>query len=832
MIQKRVNRNITFAFLGLIVIGMLAFVSATDIPSSEAKWENYYETDITGELLVFEIDDFLPGPISLEDPRNTFMIVENVGDAPPYEDYVEYALYEKDTHEGNEDDLIRFPIVGSYDRLTDEASGQWTITLADLALSNEDYQEADGIHEFYFGVSIGPCRDGSTCSGTYSSKILNVKLESMINPLPGGPSTHWLDSQFDLIDYLYTVKGEDLSNVASNASNLVYPVLEGLSIPLGSQNETPVLFEIWAEGCSQIPIRTEQDAILVYASPGDTSVMAPWYISLNDILKAPLHTSIDGAGDPIDYYKFFSNALYGDQGVCFEDSYLYVTIDWEGVTNSTNPEDNFTEKWLDYETSVEIRNISLAVSDLGSDPEANVSLELTGFPSAFNSVSNNGEEIEIYFEIYELDDLENNVFASHLGLDVDDGTGEDDPVRTYELGNHLIGTVDEFGNVKVPWTITENDILSSEEEKEYEYQFNVGIIGEKGAVPLNTQGKNLLILDLDGDLQGCAVSGASGEWMFLSGSIYTSSPSNVLFFPDAGNLTMKTFSYNLPCDEGTPVQIEIYEFDQGSDHDEIRTTGQGNHLTGIVNSNGQIFPSWTMTQEDLDAGMEGDSDGVYEFFFKIIVGQGEKDFSDELLYVEASSSICPTVNYCSDYIDGLECNLDSCTVASATGLDLFQIDCALPGITCACLWDNVTENCEFASGYGIGGDEGLCIFTDAGTDTCEEDGFLSYTWFAELIWGSNSYTSAECVAYAISVGGSFSDCVEDEVGSGNWHYDPDGLYAKCVGGSDKILCPAKVQLSFWDWRNVVIVILLLIIIYFVVDLNKNRAKKRKVKNKK
>jgi len=56
-------------------------------------------------------------------------------------------------------------------------------------------------------------------------------------------------------------------------------------------------------------------------------------------------------------------------------------------------------------------------------------------------------------------------------------------------------------------------------------------------------------------------------------------------------------------------------------------------------------------------------------------------------------------------------------------------------------------------------------------------------------------------------------------GSNTYFYDPLKLSRNCVGGSNTILCPAKVQLPFFGFYNLIITILLIAGVYFVLRKN-------------
>jgi len=88
---------------------------------------------------------------------------------------------------------------------------------------------------------------------------------------------------------------------------------------------------------------------------------------------------------------------------------------------------------------------------------------------------------------------------------------------------------------------------------------------------------------------------------------------------------------------------------------------------------------------------------------------------------------------------------------------------------------------------------------------------------------------AACKAYS-------TDCSADGMcsskdGGITYQCDPKDSFSTCKSGSSIIACPAQVQLSFFDWRNVLAVVIIIFILYIVLMKSKKKIVKKVSKKK-
>ena len=121
---------------------------------------------------------------------------------------------------------------------------------------------------------------------------------------------------------------------------------------------------------------------------------------------------------------------------------------------------------------------------------------------------------------------------------------------------------------------------------------------------------------------------------------------------------------------------------------------------------------------------------------------------------------------------------------------------------CRCYWDENAGLCKSTSTSSTWCDgftnpiEGNCTFTTTSKiNTCDTDGFITYTWGA--IWSNSSETQP----------------------------------AECVGGSKVFDCSIT-RLSFFNWINITIIIIILVIIYFIYYRTKSFQKRFRSKTRK
>ena len=192
--------------------------------------------------------------------------------------------------------------------------------------------------------------------------------------------------------------------------------------------------------------------------------------------------------------------------------------------------------------------------------------------------------------------------------------------------------------------------------------------------------------------------------------------------------------------------------------------------------------------DDPDADGDGVIDGVVEF-----------DLS------------CLSIISCSNYETLSECVTDSCDVAegSVNANNPF-ITCEEGVVECECVW--VSESCEpsytsVADGYIIG----TCYYDESTDDDCE-DGFLSYSWTKNWIWGENN-------GWVDYNDGPSSDINDYELDGGIYYYDPDKKFDGCEDGSTLVECPASIGVGFFGVWNFIIAVIILISFYFWREIN-------------
>jgi len=192
------------------------------------------------------------------------------------------------------------------------------------------------------------------------------------------------------------------------------------------------------------------------------------------------------------------------------------------------------------------------------------------------------------------------------------------------------------------------------------------------------------------------------------------------------------------------------------------------------------------------------------------------------------------INLCGDYA-GINstnpspeyaCNADLCNVAPNTPPP------AGPGQVDRCQWNATDSTCNKFIPITVNGKEvGSCVSKEnPRTDDCS-DGFLSYSWNSTWTWAQNNTGLIPHIAENCSEFGP--GYVYNEEGNGLCHYDPNGDFAKCVPtGSATIACPAQVELSFFDWRNVVAAVLIIFVLYVLLMKDKKRKIKKSSKKSK
>ncbi|MFA5953547.1 MAG: hypothetical protein WC812_03065 [Candidatus Pacearchaeota archaeon] len=787
--------------LSLIIISAI-IISAFYLDNATGYWARG-QTNITGTTLVLDETELggFPGilwnvsncgedycsngePIAGGIPDSYINMIVNGISGHSTGDKIYFEVYEKDTQEGGVDDSIRvgaYKIEGTYNANA-QGIGTFVISLGDILSASQDGAETDGIYEFYFKVIVTESRGGE--SKTFSNVILYVQIsgwDGNLNNVVGS----WVDKNKILEINQITVNALDLlgsnqnsEGLGGNSNALVHAKVSGI----GANTGTPTVFEI-IDQHTNVPIRTGASSI--YSNVTSNVSYGPWYINLNDIsLSRPNQNG---------EYEYYFRMHIGQTGVSFA-NILKVIINWTDLNSSIIP------TWLDYTTLETIDNKIINSADLGKTPQSSVYIKAEGFPE---------EAIgkKIYFEIYEKDD-----------------NGIDDPIRVGK--ENLSGTIgaDSLPIIKIPWTITQADILKSEEEASYDYYLVMGV--EELSFTKSFRDSSILRVTINGDIQpNLNFANAQASWR--NGDLIE--PITEYFWSEGIPNIVSSYIENITGTAGTPIWIEIWEHDVSGDNDKIRSVENGTALLGYLTADGKVYALWTITEEDLIVAGYPNETSI-TFYPKIISGTLEKDFSENLLTILFESYSCININYCSDYLNENYCVQDYCQKAENDGI-AHEVNCNLEGTNCGCSWDNLSETCEFIySNVGPNGEVGSCNYDDnAQGDTCD-DGFLSYIWNATWNWANgNSYnTEEECEA----VYGN-NTCIYSTTDF-FWHYDPESAYSNCIQGENTIICPSKVQLSFLDWRNIISIIAGLILIYLIIYLIRKRnlsKKKNKISKK-
>ena len=212
-----------------------------------------------------------------------------------------------------------------------------------------------------------------------------------------------------------------------------------------------------------------------------------------------------------------------------------------------------------------------------------------------------------------------------------------------------------------------------------------------------------------------------------------------------------------------------------------------------------------MTQEDFDnADWPNENDDTYEFYFIVNGNQSEK------LNVEYSEAIpvCTEI-LCSDYLTAGRCNSDPCDISQN------DYNCN-EGDSCTCVWDDA-RGCDFAKAgpnpnpeNGLGDYLSYCAYDETSDDNCD-DGYLDYSWTAVLSWPpENTFdVQADC-----EVNG------ECEIGSdGKYHLISDFV---CEDGNQTMLCPAQIQLPFFNVWNLIVAVVLVALVYWFLEIRHHR----------
>ena len=245
---------------------------------------------------------------------------------------------------------------------------------------------------------------------------------------------------------------------------------------------------------------------------------------------------------------------------------------------------------------------------------------------------------------------------------------------------------------------------------------------------------------------------------------------------------------------GKTVSLKVFEYDAVGTDVPAQT-----HPVNVIFSGNRATGGWIT--EWMDDGL-GQGDPEYYFTATVSGATGSPissgTASNQLLTVsQANALACASVATCGDYADLTSCTLDECTVAASSVPS--TIDCSATGTDCYCSWDSGTSGCNPV----VDGPAGLCTITQGGADTCDDDGFLTFSWTA--VW-------------TFATGKNATD-------------DVNGLQAKCVDGSKTIECPAQIALPFVSTYSIISVLVVIALVYWALSMRKLKRVKSSGKKK-
>ncbi len=120
-----------------------------------------------------------------------------------------------------------------------------------------------------------------------------------------------------------------------------------------------------------------------------------------------------------------------------------------------------------------------------------------------------------------------------------------------------------------------------------------------------------------------------------------------------------------------------------------------------------------------------------------------------------------------------------------------SLNCNAAGTTDECQFDTL----QCTGGQGIS-KIGQCKYTAQTSDTCEDDGFLTFSWTASWTWDPEC--DATCQAQAAN---------QDKA-------------AQCRDGQKTVECPAQILLPFFGFYNIIVVLIMVSLIYMIMSTRK------------
>ncbi len=217
------------------------------------------------------------------------------------------------------------------------------------------------------------------------------------------------------------------------------------------------------------------------------------------------------------------------------------------------------------------------------------------------------------------------------------------------------------------------------------------------------------------------------------------------------------------------------------------------------------FCSWDSTGNDCNAAWNATSPGT-GFCGDGIIDPGE----------QCDGSDWGAISSCIDFglSDGnLSCN-SNCQFDTSQCIGISGVcgdNTINPGETCdgsdwgaisSCIDFGLTDgnlscsNCQFDTLQCTGGQGGSkigqCIYTEQTSDTCEDDGFLTFSWTATWTWDPGNINQN----------------------------DPNNIQAKCVDGQKTVECPAQIPLPFFGFYNIIAVLIMVSVVYMIMSTRK------------
>lgn len=183
-------------------------------------------------------------------------------------------------------------------------------------------------------------------------------------------------------------------------------------------------------------------------------------------------------------------------------------------------------------------------------------------------------------------------------------------------------------------------------------------------------------------------------------------------------------------------------------------------------------------------------------FVATVVGTSETEESPADLSVVEVPVMCEEedITVCKDYDNEEDCNNNICSINLQDSVPE-NVDCSDPDKDCSCEWDDEEGICE----PGWDGDDpeeeklGRCVYTQESNDNCD-DGKLTFSWIANWQW---------------------------EPGKGP-EDDPENIHLQCQDGTKTSLCPAQIQLPFFNMYNFLATMLIIGLVYFVLGFRNKK----------